>query len=448
VKVARLSEAAKVRALEVSKVAGQAYCSNTAVARRIEQTQANAAMLANTYLSNGEGYTATLQELVDKSTASKPIRRGELMTRIRGCEDIAQTKKSTSLFFTLTCPSKFHPVTIDGKANAKYEGNTAKDGQAWLTDKWEKVRAKFKRKGIEVYGVRVAEPHHDNCPHWHVLLWCEQQHGEAVQGAIRDAWLSEYGDERGAKEYRVKCEIIKPRNEDGTGGAAAYLAKYVAKNIDDYKTKEHKDEVGGEQLDIFGDGVITPATRVEAWATHWGIRQFQTFGMPPVGVWRELRRLKHEDVLKSKDKRLLEGWIATQKIADKGADWAAYTMAQGGVGAAGSHRNCKIRLMRRMMEREGRYQVIMDKSPIGVRCGAARVLSNRKDWNAVSVEEVKEIRSAGKSGAKRPRTRFNNCTPSNGTAFGGIVQIVKPYDSLEGATWHEPRRRHKPMQLF
>ena len=149
-KVARVLEHGAIRLGLVNKSAG-AYASESAVARRTQQIERNAAMLAKTLVRNEAGQVYTLQALADFSTANRDIRRGELMTRIRGCEEYAQQAGHVGAFFTLTCPSRFHAMHAPrGKAgratkNARYGGATPRDAQQWLCAMWARARAKLAR---------------------------------------------------------------------------------------------------------------------------------------------------------------------------------------------------------------------------------------------------------------------------------------------------------------
>ena len=290
------------------------YCSNFTANRRAEQRSRNRELLESLEAINEDEYCATLAELSDLSVSNPENRRGELMVRIRGFEELAVQAGHVGLFLTLTCPSKYHAFLKAGYPNKKYSGATPRDAQEYLCDVWARIRAEWSRNEIFPYGFRVVEPHHDGTPHWHAMLFVEPDKKVKALEIFRKHALREDGDEYGAQKYRAKIVQIDPK----MGTAAGYIAKYISKNIDGH----------GVEKDLYGKDAKSSAKRIEAWASTWGIRQFQQIGGASVTVWRELRRLAAEDM---EDLEFTSDQIQGVRKAADDADWAAFTMLMGGV---------------------------------------------------------------------------------------------------------------------
>ncbi len=257
------------------------YCSDEAMRRRQQQQARNRATIEQMQACNLDtGEVLDLLEIMDGSISNPAVRRAEMMVRMRGFEEWARDLGLVARFYTITCPSRMHARHADGEPNPKYDGTTPRAAQRYLARQWSRIRSALDRRGIRLMGFRVAEPHHDGTPHWHMLFFMEPWAAGIVARIIRAYALQEDGSEPGAWKHRFQEEII-----DTTGGKSAtgYLAKYIAKNIDGH-------EVGAD-FEAEGADARDTAPRVDAWASTWGIRQFQQIGGPPVGVWRELRRL-------------------------------------------------------------------------------------------------------------------------------------------------------------
>jgi hypothetical protein len=391
------------------------FVHDVTVARYTERQAANRAMLEETEIESADGEIIKLWDAVQASTANKSIRRGELMTRIRGCEEWATESGMVGMFTTNTLPSRFHASLFGGGKNPNFDGSTPKDGQEWLSKTWAGARAKIQRQKIKVFGFRVAEPHHDGCTHWHMLLWVSTAQAVQLQNLLRECWLQKEGDEYGAEKYRFKAERIDPAR----GGAVAYVAKYIAKNIDDFGAvgEEGHFDHQGEQKELIEGG--NKARRVTAWASAWGIRQFQAIGQPPVTVWRELRRIEAGMVLGA-SKRLQRAHAAAHKTDTERANWKAYLTEQGGAMAG---RGYQLRLEFDTEEKDGRYGRIEVATPAGV-FDVARpnelCTSSRKQWRAAGTWTPAERHSARIGGFAEvcilslipTWTRFNNCTES------------------------------------
>lgn len=399
----------------------ECYASDNTVKRRAAQNRRNAASLEATTATNENGQEFTLAELAAKGTANKAIRRAELMTRIAGFERIAKDMGHAGLFLTITCPSRMHRYTTAGSGqpvrNRKFDGTTPREANKYLVQVWARIRASLARQGVSLYGFRIAEPQHDGTPHWHLLVFHAQEKYEAISATVWKQALQDSGTERGATERRCDFKPIDPTK----GSAAGYIAKYVSKNIDGYAIEK----------DLTGEDAITASARVEAWASTWGIRQFQQVGGPPVGPWRELRRVAAMPA--GAPAHLADAYQAAQRVEAtdteelKAAAWDKYVQAQGGVFCG---RDYLVRVTLQESDQVGRYGDQVAPKPIGVETEARETwypewmqhiqgtATRVVHWFVESVRHVWTIaRNAARGLDVLPRaigtpwTRVNNCTP-------------------------------------
>jgi len=363
------------------------YISRDALADWLDQRRKNREFFKSHELDDGEGNRISLESMVDASISNPSIRRHELMARMKGIEYVAQSRSDVGVFFTLTCPSKYHCTNASGHGNPKWNHSDVKQAQKYLTNLWACIGAKLGRKDLRVYGFRVAEPHHDETPHWHLLLFMQLNEREAITEIMRGYAIKEDRAELGK---RTGARFTAKRLDPKKGSATAYIAKYISKNIDGYALDGEKDHDTGKPLK-------ETARLAMAWASRHRIRQYQPIGTPPVTVWRELRKLNNQlvgNLIKSEkfkpgQKLLLdEGMDAVMAAADAGC-FATYIIRQGGVLIPRD--NYVVRLAYEDAEKPNAYGEITEKifGIFSPRLGEdSRVCTRLKTWTIVAKQKT------------------------------------------------------------
>ncbi|HGW3728899.1 TPA: replication endonuclease [Citrobacter freundii] len=395
----------------VSKVASP-YCSDPCFREWVAQKKANFEFLQAMELEDQDtGERSSLLDKVMGSVSNPKIARHELMVRMRGFEDMANEMGLVGMFYTLTAPSRYHSTHVQsGRRNDKYQHASPRLTQKYLCKVWARVRAKWSREGIRTFGFRVAEPHHDGTPHWHLLLFLRPEEVEYATAIFRKHAMKEDGNEKGASEHRF---TVTPMDEQ-FGSATGYIAKYISKNIDGYGMDGEVDLESGQP-------VREMAKRVRAWASRWNIRQFQQIGGAPVTTWRELRRLGSRELV-------LHPELEAARAAADAPDWPGYTNAQGGPFVA---RDClRVRLNYEYTENGNDYGDMVAKIT-GVYCphtGSESVIFTRTtDYKIVPKRKPSPVEILTLEGrAAAPRSSVNNCTGRSGTDEKPPLKVAVP----------------------
>ncbi|KHJ66078.1 replication protein [Pantoea rodasii] len=376
------------------------YASRMTVSEWREQKRRTREFLKGLELENEEtGERISLIDKFDSSVSNPAIKRCELMNRIRGFENICNDMGFVGEFYTITAPSRYHATIKTGHRNRKWNGASPADTQRYLCNVWQKIRAKLHREEIRIFGIRVAEPHHDATPHWHMLMFMLPENIDRVREVISDYAWREDGVEltsEKARRARFHAEAIDPDK----GSATGYVAKYISKNIDGYALDGELDDESGKELK-------DTAPAVSAWAARWHIRQFQFVGGAPVTVYRELRRMADSETAHG----LSIEFAAVHDAADAG-DWAGYVNAQGG--AFVRRDELAVRTWYQPSEDLNAYgeETVRIKGVYATEAGAdTPILTRLTQWKIVTKRAVDL--AVDVKGASAPSwSSVNNCTAS------------------------------------
>ncbi|WP_337069346.1 replication endonuclease [Klebsiella michiganensis] len=406
-----------------------AYASKNCVTDWREQKRRTREFLKGLDLEDEDGNRISLIEKYDGSVANPAIRRCELMTRIRGFENICNELGYVGEFYTLTAPSKYHATTKAGYRNSKWNGASPSDTQSYLTGLWARIRAKLHREEIRIFGIRVAEPHHDGTPHWHMLMFMLPEDVDRVRLIIRDyAWKEDRHELRSdkAKKARFHAEAIDPEK----GSATGYVAKYISKNIDGYALDGELDDESGELLK-------ETAPAVSAWAARWHIRQFQFVGGAPVTVYRELRRLADTETAHG----LSVEFAAVHDAADSG-DWAGYVNAQGGPFVRRD--DLQVRTLYEPRTEFNQYgeETVCIRGVYDSAIGAdTPIMTRLTQWKIVPKRAV-DLAVDVKGAPAPSRSSVNNCTGSESDSLA--LDLEKPLSRREKRELVNLLRKQKP----
>ncbi|MDP8173660.1 replication endonuclease [Pasteurella skyensis] len=409
------------------------YVSNERLSAFKQQKEANYKFIKNCIITNILDENEQL-ELLDtwlKSSSNPKIRRIELMTRLSGFEEYAEAKEHQAVFITLTAPSKYHAMRSNGGVNPKWNGASPIQTQAYLKGVWAKIRTALSNRNIKTYGFRIVEPHHDATPHWHLMLFAIPNDISTIKDTFKKYAYQEDGGEKGAKEHRLKFDDI----DKAKGGATAYLAKYISKNIDGAGMNDLFDDETGEDVRL-------TAQRVQAWASLWGIRQFQQFGGAGIGAWREFRKLGSI----KQDDEIID---TIRAITDVGC-WATYTDYMGGATARRKDLKAKLHYL---INGETKYKEERRKiDGIENNINGVVVLTRLKEWkigkkpqnwDEQKAQKINEKRTgsdiAPTDGVSRPWTCVSNCTGLKNEQYS-----KEAINRIKKRTNHNAREDHRP----
>lgn len=421
------------------------YVSKDIIMHKREQRRKALEFFRAHELVNEEGESLSMEDVINASASNPAHRRNEMMACVEGLRQIAEMRGDTAVFYTITCPSRFHATLDNGRPNPKWSTATVRQSSDYLVNMFAAFRKAMHKKELRWYGVRVAEPHHDGTVHWHMLCFMRKRDRRAITALLRKFAIREDRAELGKNvSARFKVLIIDKRK----GSATGYIAKYVSKNIDGRGLGDTISKEGGGSLRDLAENVL-------AWASLHRVQQFRFFGIPSRQAYRELRllagqaRRKLPPIEPNPDKPQLTPEIlaalanARPVIGDPQLDavlaaadigcFATYITKQGGVLVPRS-----LHLIRTA------YELTAEPGTYGDHCvrvygvkshllPGQKICTHAHTWQMVK-KQSKSAEGAQGNASCPPWTRGNNCPPEQKT------DKKPPFDQWWGSLNHHERR--------
>ncbi len=230
----------------------------------------------------------------------------EILATAKGLGDLADAARMTPRLITVTVPEHMHPTTTAGtagrvrRANPGWDQSTPRDVMRWLTNRWQRLRSALNRRSIQTHWLRATEPHMDGTPHYHLVMWAEDQHWPEIQRLFRHYFEAGAAASQARQKRGVQIKMVS----GGTAGAVAYVTSYIAKGTDG---------IAGEEGE---------AERMRAWRRTWNVRAFE-FSERKATLWRMLRATDLDPASRGK----------SAQAAARAGQFAAFLQAvkQGGI---------------------------------------------------------------------------------------------------------------------
>jgi hypothetical protein len=378
------------------------YASDFGVDARDSQMRVQEKWMRDTVLVSASLHDSKCKPVNHKEIRLADIAKGpkerfaKIYSFVKAMDLLSIEQNLSAAMLTITLEPEWHPNPWNGTEN--WNGKSPREAHKTFCERWQAVQRDLHRIGIRLSGLRVAEPHRDACPHYHIWLLYRPEHETKILLAIMDYFPLKLKVRSPTAEKPYAEDVIYETREDFAARvcrpclgrrdgaqvefskidrekskAASYVTKYLMETLltknDDNSEDMLPNSSGNDEDNNSPEKTNeTPkqdnkpskskhAPRVNAFRSIWGIKRGQLFGVAKcLTAWDELRRMNYapENAVLRNLWSIARGGVAEGRIG-KGSgqrgDARAFLEALGGLDAArNSKPNSKRLILARLVE--------------------------------------------------------------------------------------------------
>jgi hypothetical protein len=207
-------------------------------------------------------------------------RYAQLVAMTKGIETMAGEAGMTAHIATISLDTQYHSAKDKFKngpriPNTKYDpALTPREGQAFLNERWKLYRAALGDNEISTHWVLGVQPNKDETPHWHLVIWCKNEHKEQAETLLYDYFKTNDSKEKkgdGSVRY-VQVDWQETKSETGSSSYAMRMLAYITRQTAEQNDTAPDDEKKKKRQ----EADVAEAEAASAWASTWGIRRYRT----------------------------------------------------------------------------------------------------------------------------------------------------------------------------